>query len=35
VQGWEVLDIISAKPAKAHKLTPFLKVLNGRLVYAE
>jgi uncharacterized protein (DUF488 family) len=34
VKGWEVLDIISAKPAKAHKLTPFLNVVDGRLVYA-
>jgi uncharacterized protein (DUF488 family) len=33
LRGWEVLEIISAQPAKPHKLTPFLKVVDGRLTY--
>jgi uncharacterized protein (DUF488 family) len=33
VRGWEVLEIISAQPAKPHKFTPFLKVVDGRLTY--
>jgi uncharacterized protein (DUF488 family) len=35
VQGWQVLDIISDKPATQHKLTPFLKVEDGRMMYPE
>ena len=35
VQGWQVLDIISEKAASEHKLTPFLKVEDGRLIYTE
>ena len=36
VQGWQVLDIISDKPASEHKLTPFLKVEeDGRLTYPD
>src|SRR5581483_11499824 len=35
VQGWQVLDIISDKAASVHKLTPFLKVADGRIVYPE
>ena len=35
VACWRVLDIIDLKPAKAHTLTPFLKVDHGRLLYAE
>ena len=33
LRGWEVLDIIGAQPAKPHKLTPFLKVVDGQLTY--
>jgi len=32
-QGWQVLDIQSKKTAKPHKLTPFLKVQDGKLSY--
>lgn len=35
LQGWQVLDIISEKPASTHKLTPFLKVEDGQIVYPE
>ena len=35
LQGWEVRDIISAAPPAAHKLTPFLKPLNGRATYPD
>ena len=30
---WKVLEISSRKTARPHKLTPFLKVRDGRLVY--
>ena len=33
VQGWQVLDIIDASPAKPHRLTPFLQVVDGQLTY--
>lgn len=33
VRGWEVLEIVGAAPAKPHKLTPFLRVVDGRLTY--
>jgi uncharacterized protein (DUF488 family) len=32
-KGWNVKDIISTGPAKKHKLTSFLKVRKGQLVY--
>jgi uncharacterized protein (DUF488 family) len=31
--GWEVWDIIGSKPPTEHRLTPFLKVVDGRLTY--
>jgi len=34
VQGWQVLHISSRKTAKEHELTPFLRVVEGRMVYA-
>lgn len=33
LQGWEVLHIQSRKTAKPHELTPFLKVVDGKMVY--
>jgi uncharacterized protein (DUF488 family) len=33
LRGWEVLEIVGAQPAKPHKLTPFLQVVDGRLTY--
>jgi uncharacterized protein (DUF488 family) len=33
VQGWQVLHIQSRKTAKAHELTPFLKVQDGKIFY--
>lgn len=33
VEGWQVLDIITDKAPSVHKLTPFLKVEDGRLTY--
>ncbi|MGH9481832.1 MAG: DUF488 family protein [Terriglobales bacterium] len=35
VRGWEVLDIISGRPPQAHRPTPFLQVVDGRLSYPE
>jgi uncharacterized protein (DUF488 family) len=32
-QGWLVRDIISRTSAARHRLTPFLKVRNGQLIY--
>jgi uncharacterized protein (DUF488 family) len=32
-KGWTVLDIMSRTSAKKHKLTPFLRIKNGRLYY--
>lgn len=33
VRGWTVLDIMSAKPATEHKLTQFLKNVDGQITY--
>ena len=33
VRGWDVREIMSAAPARQHKLMPFLKVVEGRLTY--
>jgi uncharacterized protein (DUF488 family) len=33
LQSWEVRDILTAAPAKEHKLTPFLKVVNNQPTY--
>ena len=33
VQGWQVLHIQSKKTAKAHELTPFLKIEDGKILY--
>lgn len=33
LQGWQIRDILSAAPAKEHKLTPFLKVINNQPTY--
>jgi uncharacterized protein (DUF488 family) len=33
LRGWQVLEIVSAQPAKPHKLTSFLKVVDGRITY--
>jgi uncharacterized protein (DUF488 family) len=33
VQGWTVRDIISSKDPTLHKLTPFLKIVEGQLTY--
>lgn len=30
---WEVCDILSSKPATEHRLTPFLRVVDGQLTY--
>ena len=35
VQGWQALHIINDKAASTYKLTPFLKVEDGRLIYPE
>jgi uncharacterized protein (DUF488 family) len=32
-KGWTVRDILSAKAPALHRLTPFLKVVDGRLTY--
>jgi uncharacterized protein (DUF488 family) len=34
-KGWLVKDIISTSPAMKHRLTPFLKIKNGQLIYPE
>jgi uncharacterized protein (DUF488 family) len=34
VQGWQVRHIQSRKTAKEHELTPFLRVEDGKMVYA-
>ena len=34
LRKWKVFHIISKKSAKIHKLTPFLRVKNGQLVYS-
>jgi uncharacterized protein (DUF488 family) len=33
VKGWEVREIVSTAPAKLHKPTPFLKIVDGQLMY--
>ena len=33
VKGWEVRDIVGAGAARLHKLTPFLRVVDGTLTY--
>ena len=33
VRGWTVLDIVSAKSPAEHKLTPFLKLNQGLIMY--
>ncbi|WP_348264753.1 DUF488 domain-containing protein [Telmatobacter sp. DSM 110680] len=33
LNGWQVRDILTAAPAKEHKLTPFLKVIKGQPTY--
>lgn len=33
VRGWDVREIMSAAPARTHKLTPFLRVNDGKLLY--
>jgi len=33
LRGWEVREIISQTPARLHKLTPFLKVVDGVITY--
>jgi len=32
-KGWEVRDIMSSKPSTEHRLTPFLRVVDGQLTY--
>jgi uncharacterized protein (DUF488 family) len=32
-QGWQVLHIQSRKTAGPHELTPFLKVVDGKIIY--
>ena len=34
-KGWSVYDIMSRTKANKHKLTPFLKVKKGQLIYPE
>ena len=34
-QGWLVKDIFSARIAKTHRLTPFLKMRKGQITYPE
>jgi uncharacterized protein (DUF488 family) len=33
LRGWDVREIMSKAPARAHKLTPFLKVVDGCITY--
>jgi uncharacterized protein (DUF488 family) len=35
VRGWEVLDILGPQPARPHRPTPFLRVVEGVLTYPE
>lgn len=35
VRGWKVLDIVSAKPPTEHKVTPFLKLVDGQITYPD
>ena len=34
-KGWLVKDIISTSPAKKHRVTSFLKIKKGQLIYPE
>lgn len=33
LKGWQVRDILTAAPPAEHKLTPFLKAINGQPTY--
>ncbi len=33
VHGWQVWDIITEKPPSPHRMTPFLRVVDGHLTY--
>lgn len=35
LQSWQVRDILTRAPATEHKLTPFLKVVNGQPTYPD
>lgn len=35
LQDWQVRDILTAAPASEHRLTPFLKVVNGQPTYPD
>ena len=35
LKGWQVEDILSSAPASSHKLTPFLKPVNGQPTYPD
>jgi len=35
VRGWKVLDIVSAKAPAEHKVTPFLKLVDGEITYPD
>jgi uncharacterized protein (DUF488 family) len=35
LKGWQVRDILTAAPATEHKLTPFLKVVDGQATYPD
>jgi uncharacterized protein (DUF488 family) len=35
LKGWQVRDILTAAPAAEHKLTPFLKAVNGQPTYPD
>ena len=35
LRGWEVRDILTTAPAAEHKLTSFLKVVDGQLTYPD
>jgi uncharacterized protein (DUF488 family) len=35
LKGWQVRDILTAAPATEHKLTPFLKSINGQPTYPD
>lgn len=35
LKGWDVRDILTTAPAAQHKLTPFLKLINGQPTYPD
>ena len=35
LQDWQVRDILTAAPASEHRLTHFLKVVNGQPTYPD